>query len=67
MSWNNVLPAWIIFHEWAEQEALALCAFPAEWHSGMSVELPEHLQRTSKACFESYKEGGWNYGKQHNK
>lgn len=61
MSWCNVLPAWVIFHEDAEIEAMSLCAFPAEWRSGMSVELPEHLQRISRACFRSYNEGGWNY------
>ena len=60
MSWSNVLPAWIIFHERAEREALMSCAFPAEWHSGMSRELPRHLQGIDKACMKSYEEGGWN-------
>lgn len=61
MSWNNVLPAWIIFHERAEREALTSCAFPEEWDSGMSIELPEHLQSISTACMSSYEKGGWNY------
>lgn len=60
MSWNNVLPAWVIFYEWAEREALMSCAFPEEWHSGMSRELPEYLQRISTACMKSYEDGGWN-------
>ena len=60
MSWNNVLPAWVIFHERAEREALMSCAFPTEWHSGMSRELPEYLQRISGSCMDSYKEYGWN-------
>ena len=60
MSWNNVLPAWMLFHERAEREALASCAFPSEWLSGMSRELPRHLQSIDRACMKSYEEGGWN-------
>lgn len=61
MSWNNVLPTWVLFLEREEMCAMLLCAFAEEWNSGMSRELPEHLQGISTACMESYEEGGWNY------
>ncbi len=62
MSWNNILPAWMIFEESAKCHAMWSCAMEEEWNAGISVEIPKHLWRLHKACFESYNEGGWNYG-----
>ena len=60
MSWGGYLPAWILFEESAEQEAMRSCAMPDEWNAGISREVPEHLWLMRTACFESYNEGGWN-------
>lgn len=61
MSWNNVLPWWIYELEHEHLLASAACAFDSEWFSGTSRAMPDHLVRTSKATFSSWKFGGWNY------
>lgn len=62
MSWNNVLPAWMFFEEYAKQDAMILGAMESEWNAGISQWIPEHLWRMHRACFETYNEGGWNDG-----
>lgn len=60
MSWNNVLPWWVLESERDQREALSLCAFPEEWKSGTSVNLPNNLILMDKATFSSWDKGGWN-------
>lgn len=60
MSWNNVLPAWMLFEEYEQHLAMCSCAFSEEWWSGISREHPKYLWSTHTACFESYEEGRWN-------
>lgn len=62
MSWNNCLPAWMLFEESAKRHAMWGCAMEEEWNAGISVEVPKHLWSISSACFESYNEGKWNHG-----
>jgi hypothetical protein len=62
MSWNNVLPAWMLFEESAKRHAMWSCAMEEEWNAGISLEVPEHFWSISNACFESYNEGKWNHG-----
>ncbi len=61
MSWNNVIPAWMLFEDMAKREAMSLCAMPEEWNAGISLEVSEHLWEIDKACMSSYEKGGWNY------
>lgn len=61
MSWNNVLPWWVIELEQQHSEASALCAFQGEWFAGTSRAMPDHIIRTSKATLASWEFGGWNY------
>jgi hypothetical protein len=62
MSWNNVLPTWMIFEESAKRHAMWSCAMEEEWNAGISAEVPKYLWSISNACFESYNEGNWNHG-----
>ena len=61
MSWNNVLPMWVwqVSHERFLAEST--CAFPDEWYSGTSKEMPEHVVIMSPATFKSWQPGGWNH------
>jgi hypothetical protein len=61
MSWNNVLPWWVIELEHEHFLASAACAFDSEWFAGTSRALPDYLVSTAKATFASWKFGGWNY------
>ncbi len=60
MSWNNCLPAWMLFEESAKRRAMGSCAMEEEWNAGISVEVPKSLWLIDKACMSSYEKGGWN-------
>ena len=61
MSWNNVLPAWMLFEESAKRHAMWSCAMEEEWDAGISVEVPKSLWKIDRGCMSSYEKGGWNY------
>jgi hypothetical protein len=60
MSWG-ALPWWV--YEVGHERSLAMmsCAFEAEWFSGTSKVMPKHIISTSRATFETWNNGGWNY------
>ena len=62
MSWNNCLPAWMLFEESARRYAMMSCATREEWNAGISVERPKPLWHTDRACMSSYEKDGWNEG-----
>jgi hypothetical protein len=63
MSWNNVLPWWLYELSHEHELASMSCAFESEWFSGTSRALPERNIRMSKATFDTWDKGGWNYGR----
>ncbi len=64
MSWGG-LPFW--FYELSYEHdhlALAACAFDSEWFSGTAKVMPKHNIQLSKATFQTWEVGGWNYQKE---
>lgn len=55
MSWNNVIPAWTFFVEEERLEAMSLCAFPNEWASGLSREVPYYMKEVARMKFDNSK------------
>lgn len=61
MSFNNALPFWVYELAYEHDLALMSCAFNEEWFSGTSKVMPEHVINISKATFDTWNYGGWNY------
>lgn len=61
MSWNNVLPMWVLEATHEHFLAQSTCCFEDEWFAGTSKMLHKHVISISRATFKTHDEGGWNY------
>ena len=60
MSFNNVLPWWLLAEEHEHFLARSSCCFEQEYFSATMKVLPLHVIKLSKSSFDSWYEGSYN-------